>query len=541
MNKELIMEQAIENLNDIISEFIGFNYRFNIRDMGIGIEIIQENDNFHIPYIINNYHKIINIVNKELASFLSDIDCDPYSMQYLIDKIAFKLVFDIDDSYNMIKIQQFIRTLQNISNMTYENENVSMSMFYCKTKSDVVKFKESNEYEYIDVQCMNIKDFILSQKPLLKLIDNENYSMVIDNKFNVQGIIKRQYKSRPISTIMDRNRESREKELFLMDLLQELIYIINTYYKGNIFENIIKCEDNKTIYMEYFTETEYKKINDLLNEASEFIENTLKEQIRKISQTKKDLILDENILYITIQNKEIDFYINDCFSLSNKNGNWKINNYVNLAHNVFWHHNLGPWDTVYKEINIIYTDIIKNQKFASKDRQEIKKLISKKLKCFISISDDIFKLLYNIRFLSKENIGALFVIISQNIYEDKGEKLIEKNMINETYKCVLNGRAHINKMNDSDIQLIASIDGATILNEYLEIISFTEMIKSQDVNTSYCEKGYGARTNAAINAASVGGMSIKISEDGDISVYRPIKYKGECNEIIERVEKVLTL
>ena len=59
------------------------------------------------------------------------------------------------------------------------------------------------------------------------------------------------------------------------------------------------------------------------------------------------------------------------------------------------------------------------------------------------------------------------------------------------------------------------------------------MIKTQDIDRSNCANVYGARTNAAINATKL-GTSIKISEDGDIDIYRNVIFRdGTC--ILENV------
>ncbi|WP_251671991.1 MULTISPECIES: hypothetical protein, partial [unclassified Sporosarcina] len=65
-------------------------------------------------------------------------------------------------------------------------------------------------------------------------------------------------------------------------------------------------------------------------------------------------------------------------------------------------------------------------------------------------------------------------------------------------------------------ELIASIDGAILLDKGFNILSFGEMIKNSDDTPDVAEAG--SRTLAAANA-SVFGLSIKVSEDGDISIF----------------------
>jgi DNA integrity scanning protein DisA with diadenylate cyclase activity len=71
--------------------------------------------------------------------------------------------------------------------------------------------------------------------------------------------------------------------------------------------------------------------------------------------------------------------------------------------------------------------------------------------------------------------------------------------------------------------LIASIDGAIILDKNLNILSFGEIIlesKNKENITSNADKLiFGARTTAA-KEASFSGIAIKISEDSDIELFK---------------------
>jgi hypothetical protein len=68
------------------------------------------------------------------------------------------------------------------------------------------------------------------------------------------------------------------------------------------------------------------------------------------------------------------------------------------------------------------------------------------------------------------------------------------------------------------------------------------MIKSQDIQKITdlkVENIYGARSLAAINAAKF-GTSIKVSEDGDISIYRTVLYQDN-GWFVKKIMKVLSI
>ncbi len=65
-------------------------------------------------------------------------------------------------------------------------------------------------------------------------------------------------------------------------------------------------------------------------------------------------------------------------------------------------------------------------------------------------------------------------------------------------------------------ELIASVDGAILLDKNFNILSFGEMINNSIPTPEVAEAG--SRTLAAAKA-SVFGLSIKVSEDGDISIF----------------------
>lgn len=111
--------------------------------------------------------------------------------------------------------------------------------------------------------------------------------------------------------------------------------------------------------------------------------------------------------------------------------------------------------------------------------------------------------------------------------EKEVEKLLKKTIFKlkktkPEYKLVLSGEydrtKNIEELDMHLLESIACVDGAVIMDTNYNILSFGEMIQPAK-KSKESEIAFGARTNAGINA-SYYGISIKVSEDGDISVFK---------------------
>lgn len=546
---------VLKHLSKYITNFLGidFSVKLEIGPEKDFIEMVTAKERFIIPFIEGHYLDVLKIIDIEIEKYLEVLEYDNIEMSNVINNTAKKIIFERLDNEGVIeniKIENFIRTLQEVSSFTYENEPINIGIFHCKTEIELEKIKNNLNYDYISFQKCEIKDFLVLQKPLMRIIDNKNFAIVMDLNFYVVGLIKRKIDSKPICEIVNESILDNEKLLFKKDIISEIENMAKNLYEGDFSEKFLNMieffkYDYKTEKLvRNYTKENKKKTNELSNLFCNYITTELKKVKQKLDEK---LIRDfdfEKMTYITLYKKEVRFWTNSYFSVTLKKSNWRIENYIALAHDIFASINISPYTLVVDKFGSIIISILRDKDMKSSHEEQIKRIIEEQVEYIDEMSIKIFKLIKNIRKMSWNNEGALFIIITNEDYLNKYKnELIEKQGKDNNYKTIIkkgNQSPCITEINDEMIQSIAGVDGATIINRKFEIISFSEMIKSQEFDKSRCGKIYGARTNAAINATKF-GTAIKVSEDGDISVFREVTYRNLDDTLFKRVEKVLSI
>lgn len=192
--------------------------------------------------------------------------------------------------------------------------------------------------------------------------------------------------------------------------------------------------------------------------------------------------------------------------ISYYNGNWKLKHY-NLLFAI-----------IFQTIFATYF-----QHLITMDKSEFEKFI----KLF---SSNVSKLLQLVKNLSINNCSSIFVIldnsdISDGISTSQVNKLLNKSILRQVnttknfLRTIKRGGVHLNiKAIDAYLlESLSSVDGAVILDTNLNVLSFGEIIQVSK-NKIYPDT-FGTGTRAS-RAASEFGISIKVSEDGDINLFR---------------------
>jgi len=134
-----------------------------------------------------------------------------------------------------------------------------------------------------------------------------------------------------------------------------------------------------------------------------------------------------------------------------------------------------------------------------------------------------------IKNISINGCSSIFVIILKNGYKNQlsltdaqqilNNNSFKNNNLKRDFINVIHDNGYHLNIKDSDVYLveaISAIDGAVVLDPYLNIISFGEIItvpKGIVYNDTF-----GTGTKAARYASRL-GIAIKISEDGDINLF----------------------
>jgi len=499
MRSSEVMSELLENLSKKVSNLTNLKFDFFISDESHEEEKISGKINsISINKGINE--KIIEIISpvivNQLKIHFSDFNkATERMLDDFIEDICIELIFNTcrSDVENYNSVYIFLKQIEEIAHRTYENEAVSTGVIILNEYQNVLDQLSTFNFEYIPInKPIFIDDLIKIEKPLIKLIDGTSAAYVLTPDFKVVGFVRKK-----------KNFLNIEEEVFNY-FNQKIIKNIYTLILAHIKKIIQDQFNNKNKLIEEFSNMNLAKIIDLLQKIIE------KNRVNLLDDIKEQDL--NNIFgikcYARLINKEIQWTFDHNFIISLKNNKWKIKQYTALISFFF--------DAIFLKNFILYSDLDTN-----KLEDEIKLDIEK-----ITI---LFKVIKN---MSEKNIGGLFVVLDEF---DNDENLnspinlvIERNNI-LNYKKILSRKntkkqiINIVEIDDHLIEVVASIDGATILDSDLNILSFGEIIKSPQ---NFIGTNYGARTYAAINA-SYHGIAIKISEDGDIEIYLKgeLKYK----------------
>lgn len=499
MRSSEVMNELLENLSKKVSNLTNLKFDFFISDesheeekisgkinsISINKEINEKIIEIISPVIVNQLKIHFSDFNKATERMLDDF----------IEDICIELIFNTcrSDVENYNSVYIFLKQIEEIAHRTYENEAISTGVIILNEYQNVLDQLSTFNFEYISInKPIFIDDLIKIEKPLIKLIDGTSAAYVLTPDFKVVGFVRKK-----------KNFLNIEEEVFNY-FNQKIIKNIYTLILAHIKKIIQDQFNNKNKLIEEFSNMNLAKIIDLLQKIIE------KNRVNLLDDIKEQDL--NNIFgikcYARLINKEIQWTFDHNSIISLKNNKWKIKQYTALISFFF--------DAIFLKNFILYSDLDTN-----KLEDEIKLDIEK-----ITI---LFKVIKN---MSEKNIGGLFVVLDEF---DNDENLnspinlvIERNNI-LNYKKILSRKntkkqiINIVEIDDHLIEVVASIDGATILDSDLNILSFGEIIKSPQ---NFIGTNYGARTYAAINA-SYHGIAIKISEDGDIEIYLKgeLKYK----------------
>ncbi|MEH7249332.1 diadenylate cyclase, partial [Neobacillus niacini] len=212
----------------------------------------------------------------------------------------------------------------------------------------------------------------------------------------------------------------------------------------------------------------------------------------------KDKVNKNYIQYIQVNSGKIEWSITPSLVVILSNGKWSIRNYE-LINSLI--------------LEFLLRQYPSNENIESDDYIRVLNYLTPRA-----------KILYNnIKQLSNKNIGALMVILKQNKSRKKTiyKQLLSKQSLskNEFTKIIQTDKKNQINIYNCDtylFELIASVDGAILLDKNFNILSFGEMINNSIPTPEVAEAG--SRTLAAAKA-SIFGLSIKVSEDGDISIF----------------------
>lgn len=522
---------------DAFEEILGLSLNLN-NDCSISV--------LNLPKIISEINPIsINNIISPIESLLRE---ENQFNEPLGEKVLYKKILMTKYIYNLINPQaeihnldNFVEKLQALNNRTYEQHPCQMGFIVFKNSEDNIKDELSKlKIDYLPFDnFLNINE-IDNNKQALRLIDSLSLCYVINDSYKVVGIAKKQKSSQSIASIMS-NRHQKDDEL-------KLKFYMYSYFIDNDPNNKFNLELEKVDYQ--IKDLDYK-VNDLeistkkarahyadlqrnnlnssdfhsakanltsllrenirlrkeksslMNTRLEILDNhinaleTQKKGLKKFLPEKR-IKTNQDIQFIQFNKNRIEWFINDSLICVLSNGKWRVQNYELISHII---------------LEFILRQYIQHNDISSEK--------------FIRVVDKIIprsKILFkNIKELSNKNIGALLFIFKQSEMQKRTiyKKLLNKGILsdNNLKKVIKTDKSNPINLYSCDnylFELICSVDGAVLLDRYFNILSFGEMINNSIETPPVAEAG--SRTLAAAKASRF-GLSIKVSEDGDISLF----------------------
>ncbi len=490
MTPEEELQEYIKRLGILVSEYIGFSIQFSLEKSNIS-ESVDEKEislGLHVNDIIN----ISGLMDEVITDVISKLI---YVMQNAINKtetldydlfhnltaeVSLSLIFEDYVNNNAIgkfnKIN-FLNDLREISSHTYESSSVDVGIVYCPNNEALKDLKKIKDIEYIKLSsAITIKEFFLNEKPFLKLIDKKSLAIAVDHNFNVFAILRKKEGSKSLYSIFENS--------------------FNEYGSNHVTKKVIASFLQPLEERQHLSSSEKEFQNFLLEKIKRnitFFENNNNAQVPKFK-------------YIDVQNKKISFHTGNKFVISYYNGTWKLKHYNSL----FAH--------------ILYRSLVTQlSHFLWLEQDEFENFIKR-------LSSNVSKLLHCMKNLSISSCSSIFVIldnpeISYSLSTSQVKNLLKKTAllrkvnINKNFINAIKRKSNHLNITDIDPYLLDSlstVDGAVILDTNFNILSFGETIQ---VNNKDYSDTFGTGTRAS-RAASEYGLSIKVSEDGDINLFR---------------------
>ncbi|MBC9785876.1 hypothetical protein H1S01_15425 [Heliobacterium chlorum] len=380
----------------------------------------------------------------------------------------------------------FFETLKSVSNKTYEGipANLGLLLFPNQEIEEIKHIINSLELDFIQLNSNEKLDFYIKNKQTYKIIDGYSLAFIVNGNFEILGITRKKVNGKSI------------KDLVLNRLHDLSIHHHNLYIASLYKQTAIKAPGLEA---------------SIRNKVIKTCNDELKQIVSKMNFP--------DYFFIEVRSGNINVHLLEDVFFSIVNNKWKLKYFQFMKF-------------LLTNNNGLSRRIFGEKFFYASDSSFPTSIVNDKCKHLV---ESVNKFISIVRYASENNIGSLFLILAVNEFEVN--KYITKDYIDIPlpdelllhYKKTNNQLAVVLNMNDCKLNLkscdkylfvlLSSVDGSVILDSNFNILSFGELINSSG-EVSPSEQG--ARTAAAL-AASKFGTAIKVSEDGNISVYHSQK------------------
>jgi hypothetical protein len=388
----------------------------------------------------------------------------------------------------------FIETLKEVCNETYENKDSALSVLVFKDKNKIENELEKLNLDYIPFESQKEIQEIFEDKLSLIMLNGENLILIVGENYKAYGIGVNRSKNTIIKDDMFKGfrRENNTYLVSYLELLSEKLLI-------HIEDAISELESKERINLDE------EKISRLVHYSKKQIISS-----KNLYDTHNKKVVDMfPYIYMETSKRELKIYLKNSIDnfISYKNGRWRLKSYHVLKFLIL--------DTFYMD-SFIYS--LFNER--GKNRELTKNIVM-----------NIDVLICLIKNLLYEGKGGLFLILKRTITSEELKKIYindgEEKSIYEKIVLQKNKNVQLKDHNFEYLKLISKIDGAVTLDSSFNLLSFGKLIRLNVKGHKSDKTIQGARTAAALSASEY-GLAIKVSEDGNITIWQN---KGKKLEI----------
>ncbi|MCK5779811.1 MAG: hypothetical protein KAH04_02270 [Psychrilyobacter sp.] len=460
-----------------LNEFLGVD--FKLKAHGSQVEFISKFNSKFIKKTLEETGEFFEIISIILESYyeenrniyFSDI-VEEFSQKAIGHLITGKLEVTREQIY-------FMEAIKKICNETYESQNSSLNMLIFKDIKTIEADLKKIGIDFLPSNSLKNIDEIFKEKMSLKMLNGEEIVLIIGNDFKVYGLgvnveTTTTFKERIIIKLKEQNNE------YVIKFISKISQNIKEYIDHTEFESGLKITEDQ--------------IDKLANYSNEKMVSTglFSQNYKMKRETKLPYV------YMEVKNKELKIHLQNSIDnyLSYNSGMWKLKSLRVFKFLILEKFYMDSF------IYHLFNDKIKSEEIITNIIYNIDVLVSI-IKSFL-----------------EDGKGGMFVILKRTITDEKIEDIfIDANKIRSVYdKTVFKDgkKAQIKDHNFNYLKLISEVDGAVILDNELNLLSFGRLLKLDTEGTT--EKVEGSRTAAAISGSKY-GLAIKISEDKKIEVW----------------------
>lgn len=498
---EELLFNNVKKLDELLSRFMGFDVQTELKK--------KELENEYDTEVTALFPGSISALNLKIANDLLEASANILERQledsegnfnhsiFLthVQETALSLIFDSYDKSQLddiLRIHRFIEEVSNIGGRTYESAPVRLGIVYFQEDAmnkAQKSFKDTN-MEFLPLEeATPFMELFNGEKAFLRLIDNRSMALILNETFEVIGLLRKENDGRSISS-----------ELEELIFTYNMNAVLELVYKNSIDKLIVGKKDIFDIIKSKQPEITDENVTGIFNFILEQLNNNI-EVVHLENQTRKY----PDFLYISVVNDRVDFYTQSRMTVSLLNGIWKVRHYDLFIASIL--QNLM--------VNNLYY-------YAVLDAVTFKKHKSLAFEGY-------FRLFKTFIDLSREQKSSVYIIIENpdiihGIEEAetevllKGTGFLHSDRERRSLLAIKRGKENANII-DLDpylVQSLSAVDGAVVLDSNLNVLSFGETISVPD-GERY--KGTFGTGSTAAQFASKSGIAVKVSEDGDITLY----------------------